>query len=126
MSAATGREYRGRARSTDAFGRVLCSARNHHFVVDGPADNGCPGEAITPAELFLSGVASCGVELLHVIAREQGIPLERVTADIRGTVDRARPLRPDLTLFHEVRLHFELKGVSEDQGGALVDQFKRR
>ncbi len=62
-------KYDVQALSTDIFGRVLCSARNHHFVVDGPVQNGCPGEAITPAEMFLGGVAACGVELMQVIAR---------------------------------------------------------
>ena len=28
--------YEVAARSTDVFGRVLCSARDHHFVIDGP------------------------------------------------------------------------------------------
>ena len=51
------REYSVHAASTDTFGRVLATARNHHFVVDGPVNNGCPGEAVTPAELFLAGVA---------------------------------------------------------------------
>ena len=64
------RHYEVRASSAPTFGRVLCSARNHHFVVDGPVQNGCPGEALTPPELFLSAVAACGVELLHVIARD--------------------------------------------------------
>jgi hypothetical protein len=41
------RQYELQARSTETFGRVLCSARTHHFVVDGPIQNGCPGEAIT-------------------------------------------------------------------------------
>ena len=49
------REYDVRARSTDIFGRVLCSARNHQFVIDGPVQNDCPGEAITPAESFSRG-----------------------------------------------------------------------
>ena len=61
------RQYELQARSTETFGRVLCSARTHHFVVDGPLQNGCPGEAITPAELFLSGVAACGVELVQAV-----------------------------------------------------------
>ncbi|PYQ31443.1 MAG: oxidoreductase, partial [Acidobacteria bacterium] len=30
------RQYAVEARSTDTFGRVLCSARTNHFVVDGP------------------------------------------------------------------------------------------
>ena len=48
------RAYEVRAVTTDTFGRVLLSCRDQHLVVDGPAQNGCPGEAITPAELFLS------------------------------------------------------------------------
>jgi len=71
------REYAAQAASTYTVGRVLCSARNHHFVVDGPVQNGCPGEAINPAELFLSGVAACGVELVQVLAKSQAVPLGR-------------------------------------------------
>ncbi len=120
------RECSVKARTTETFGRVLCSARNHHFVVDGPVQNGCPGEALTPPELFLSGVASCGVELIHVIARDQKVPLEEVRVEITGTIDRANPVRPDLTLFNSVQLRFDLKGVSEEQGKQLIESFKRR
>ena len=120
------RECSVKARTTETFGRVLCSARNHHFVVDGPVQNGCPGEALTPPELFLSGVASCGVELVQVIARDQKVPLEEVRVEITGTIDRANPVRPDLTLFNSVQLRFDLKGVSEEQGKQLIESFKRR
>src|SRR5439155_25717119 len=95
--APTFREYDVAARSTDVFGRVLCSAREHHFIVDGPVQNGCPGEEITPAEVFLSAVAACGTELIHVIAREQNVPLARVSVRIHGVVDRARQPRPGVT-----------------------------
>ena len=49
------REYEARAASTDVFGRVLGAARNYHIVVDGPVQNGCPGEAITPANCSFWG-----------------------------------------------------------------------
>ena len=120
------REYEVAARSTDTFGRVLCSARDHHFVVDGPVQNGCPGEEVTPAELFLSAVASCGVELLHVIARDEGAPLRRVAVSVHGVVDRSRQSRPDVTLFNSVRLRFALEGVDSAQAAALVEGFRRR
>ena len=68
MSLVETRRYAVSARSTDTFGRVLCDCRDHHFVVDGPVQNGCPGEEVTPAELFLAGIASCGVELVQVFA----------------------------------------------------------
>ena len=67
MTQAEVRRYKTGARSTETFGRVLVSARDQHLIVDGPVQNGCPGEAITPAELFLSGVAACGVELIQVL-----------------------------------------------------------
>ena len=47
------RSYTVQARSTDTFGRVLCSARDQHFVVDGPVQNGCPGEAVNPGEIIV-------------------------------------------------------------------------
>jgi uncharacterized OsmC-like protein len=120
------RQYSAQAVSTDTFGRVMCSARDQHFVVDGPVQNGCPGEAITPAELFLSGVAACGVELVQVLAKSQELPLNGVSVDISGTMDRSRPPRPDVSLFNSVRLRFKMKGVSEQQGRQLLDAFKGR
>ena len=126
MTEANVRRYAVAARSTDTFGRVLCSARDHHFVVDGPAQNGCPGEELTPAELFLAGVAACGVELLHVLARDQDVPLARVATTISGEMDPDRPVRPDVTVFNRVRLRLELEGVTAEQGELLVKGFKGR
>jgi organic hydroperoxide reductase OsmC/OhrA len=120
------REYRAQATSTQTFGRVLCSCRQNHFVVDGPVWNGCPGEAVTPGELFLASVASCGVELLEVIARERDLGLRGVDVRIEATVDRSRPVRDDVTLFNSVRLDVELEGVDEESGGQLVQTFKGR
>jgi uncharacterized OsmC-like protein len=105
---------------------VLASARNHHFVVDGPVKNGCPGEALTPAELFLAGVASCGVELVGVLAKSEGIPLSRIRVDIQGTMDSSRPPRSDVSVFNAVRINFRMKGVSEQQAELLVKKFKGR
>ena len=120
------REYSVDARSTPTFGRVLCSARTHHFVIDGPVANGCPGEELTPPEAFLSGVAACGVELLQVIAREQSVPLGDVAVRIHAVVDRSRPVRPDVTLFNSVRVQFTLSGVPDNRASALIEQFKKR
>jgi uncharacterized OsmC-like protein len=120
------REYAIAARSTPTFGRVLCSARTHHFIIDGPVANGCPGEELTPPEAFLSGVAACGVELVQVIAREQSVSVGDITVDIRALVDRSRPVRPDVTVFNSVQMRFRLRGVSAERAGGLIEQFKRR
>ena len=120
------REYEIQARSTDIFGRVLCTARSHHFIVDGPVQNGCPGEEVTPPELFLAAVASCGVELLHVIAKADSVPLERVGVQVQGRVDRGNQSRSDVTLFNSVRIDFQLFGTDGARAAALVEGFKRR
>jgi len=120
------RQYDVQARSTDTFGRVLCTARNHHFIVDGPEQNGCPGEEINPAEIFLSGVAACGVELLQVLARSQNVPLQAVRVNISGLMDRSRPVRPDVTVFNSVQLDFHFQGVNQQQCRQLLDAFKGR
>jgi uncharacterized OsmC-like protein len=120
------RQYRTRAQSTDTFGRVLCSARDQHLIVDGPVQNGCPGEAIGPAELFLSGVAACGVELIQVLAKQQQVPLRAVAATIEATQNPSAPVRPDVNVFNTVRLNLDLAGVTQEQGEDLVARFKRR
>ena len=56
------RQYAVSAKSTDTLGRVLCAARNHHFIIDGPVQADFPGEAVGPGEVFLAGIASCGVD----------------------------------------------------------------
>jgi uncharacterized OsmC-like protein len=126
MASADLRVYEAQARSSGVFGRVVCSARTHHLIVDGPVQNGCPGEEVTPGELFLAGVATCAVELVEVLAREKGFPIPRVTAQIAGTIDRAAPVRADVTLFNRIRLDLQLAGVDAAQAKDLVETFKRR
>jgi uncharacterized OsmC-like protein len=112
------------AASTDTFGRSLCNARNHYFVVDGPAETGCPGEAPNPGEVFLAGVAACGVEVVQVFAKRESIPLKAVTVEITGKVDRSHPIRPDLTVPNTLRLRVMMKGVTEQQGRELVKGYQ--
>jgi len=120
------REYDVAARTTDVFGRVLCQARTHHFVVDGPVQNGCPGEELTPPEVFLSAVASCGVELVQVIARDTKVNIGPVSVAIHGIVDRSRQARTDVTLFNTITMDFTVHGTDSASAAALVEGFKRR
>ena len=120
------RQFEVRAQSVETFGRVLCSSRDQHFVADGPVATGCPGEALSPVELFLSGVASCGVELIQVLARNRSIPLTAVRNTIQGDLSDRRSQAPDVALFDTVRMHFTLRGVTPAQGAVLIESFKRR
>src|SRR5438477_3733541 len=126
MSEPDDHDYLVRSVSTGTFGRVLLNSRSHHLVVDGPAQNGCPGEAITPAELFLGSVAACAAELIQVIAREKGMPVPEVEAEVGGTVDRAHEVRRDLTVFESATVRFALRGIGAQDASALVEAFKNR
>jgi uncharacterized OsmC-like protein len=125
-SSQTLREYDVTARSTDVFGRVLCGVRDHHFIIDGPVQNGCPGEEVTPVEVFLASIAACGVELIHAIARDERVPLRSVAVSIHGTLDRAKQTRTDVTTLNSVAIDFTLSGADDAQAAALVEGFKRR
>ena len=118
-------EYDVTARSTDVFGRVLCGVRGHHFIIDGPVQNGAPGEEVTPVEAFLSAVAACGVELIHAIARKREAPLRTVAVSIHGILDRTNQARTDVRTLNSVAIAFAFTGVDADQGKGLVEEFKR-
>ncbi|MGA9565133.1 MAG: OsmC family protein [Candidatus Korobacteraceae bacterium] len=120
------RRYEARAASSEVFGRVLCTVRNHHFVIDGPEQNGCPGEEVTPGELFLAAVASCGVELIQVVAKSEEIPLRGIQVEINGWMDRSNPVRADVTVFNSVSLRFQMQGVTDEDAKVLVEKFKGR
>ncbi len=120
------RAYEAEARSTETFGRMLFSARHHHMVSDGPPSLGCPGEAISPGELFLAGIATCAVELVEVFAQEEGLPLQAAHVAVGGDIDPGDQARTDVTLFTSVGLEFELVGVTREQAEHLVERFKGR
>lgn len=126
MAASDIRNYAIRARSTDTHGRVMCSVRNHHFIIDGPVQNGAPGEEVTPAELFLTGIASCGVELVQAFAKAESIPLTGIHVDIAAMMDRSKPVRQDVSVLNSVNIQFKLTGVTAAQANALIDRFKGR
>ena len=120
------RNYSVGARSTDTFGRVLCNARQHHFIIDGPVQNGCPGEEVTPVESFLAGVAACGVELIQVIGKQRGFENIQVNAELRAQLDRDKPVREDYTVFETVELDLHIRGVEPEIAFELAEQFKKR
>lgn len=120
------RTYEVVAETTAVFGRVEVAVRQHRLTVDGPVQNGCPGEAPTPGEMFLAGAAACGAEVLQVLARDGGVPLERVEVSVRGTIDRERQPHAEVTVFTEVELALRLSGPTDQQASALVAGFQRR
>ena len=124
MTAGALREYVATARSTGTFGRVLWNVRDHFFVADGPASNGCPGVAVSPGEMFLASIGACSVELIEVLARQGGVDLEGVDARVRGVLGGGSSGEGGVTLFDSIHIRIIADGVSQQQADELVHGFK--
>ncbi|MFQ5947852.1 MAG: OsmC family protein [Acidimicrobiia bacterium] len=122
MTQAQTREYVTTATSTRTLGRVICTARDHLFVADGPV----PGVAITPGELFLTSIAACAVELIQVLARDRDVPLRGVQTQVRGVLGGDTRVHREVTVFDSVHLGINLEGVSQKEAAELVEGFKSR
>jgi uncharacterized OsmC-like protein len=120
------RVYEARAASTDIFGRVAATVRNHQLTVDGPIRNGAPGEAPTPGELLLVAAASCGAEVIQVLARKGGIPLESSAVTVRGVIDLQQQPHSHVTVFSSIEIDASLRGPTPEQAAELVAGFQRR
>ena len=118
---------RVRSYSSGTPGRVLCNARNHHFVVDDYAYNGGPGDELAAGEAFLSGISACAVTLTERLARESQMPLKWTDVTVEATRDsEAAPIHENLSVYDSVHLHFQFTGLDDDQAHELVETYKRR
>jgi uncharacterized OsmC-like protein len=112
--------YRVNTNSSGTQGRAICNARTHHFVAD---DSG--GEAIGAGELFLSGITACAVNMVERVAKNEDIDVAWM--DVSAEAYRDPERQPsDITLFDDIRIHFQIWGVDEDQGQHLVQIWKQR
>lgn len=112
--------YQTRTYSTATHGRAIVNARTHHIVAD---DSG--GEAITAGELFTGGIGACGVNLIQRVARQEGIPANRMEATVSAYRDPARP-QGRVTVFDRIDVNLEFWGIQDAQAAHLVDVWKRR
>ena len=108
-----------RSASTETPGRAVNQVRDHQLVIDEPTHLGGPGEQITPAEAFLAGVSACGVLLVQGRARDSGVRLDRVEADIEGFRRRA-----DTSVFQRIEMRFRLSGPTQAEAIGLVEHYK--
>jgi uncharacterized OsmC-like protein len=108
-----------RSQTTSTPGRSISQVRGHELVIDEPTHLGGPGEKMTPAEAFLSGVAACGVLLVEGWARNTNVPLKGVEA----TIEAVRK-RNDTSVFQEIRLAFVVSGTEQQEAEALVRHYQ--
>lgn len=112
--------YKVRSYSTGTLGRAICNARNHHFVAD---DSG--GEEVGAGELFLSGISACAVNMVERLATEDQIPLQWMDVGIEAYRD-PKKTPGERTVYEQIRVHFEMWGLQDDQAQKLVATWKRR
>lgn len=112
--------YRVHGYSTGTPGRAICNARNQHFVSD---DVG--GDAVGAAELFLSGVSACAVNMVERLARQDQIPVQWMDVSVEAYRDPNKAAG-EVTVFDAIRVHFEMWGVAPEQAESLVETWKRR
>jgi uncharacterized OsmC-like protein len=105
--------------STDVPGRSTNEVRHNRFVIDEPTHLGGPGEEITPADAFLSGVAACGVLMVQGRARNTNLALSRIEVDLEAVRQRS-----DTSVFQHIEMRFRLSGPSQEQAVGLVEHYK--
>jgi uncharacterized OsmC-like protein len=115
MSAVKSR-YAVRSQTTDLPGRTLNHARSNHWVIDSPSG---PNESTTTGESFMSGIASCGVSLVELHARQKELPFGSLAVSVDGI--RTEASWPD---FEKIDVHFEFAGVSSETASYLVNVWK--
>jgi len=111
--------YKSRVYSTGTHGRAICNVRNHHFVAD---DGG--GDEVGAGELFLSGIAACGVNMVERLAKQGNIALQWMEVTIESWRDADLPPR-QYTLYDRMTVHFEMWGVQPAHAESLVKDWKR-
>ena len=114
------RAYLVQTVSSGTHGRAICNARTHHWIADDSS-----GDFVGAGEYFLSGITACAVNMVERIALTDDSPVDfmEVSAEAYRDPD-ATP--GDLSLYADVRIHFKIWGVDDDQGNYLVDTWKKR
>lgn len=110
--------YDVRSMSTETVGRTLNSARNNHFVIDSPSG---PGEALLTGEAFIAGIAACGVTLIQSIAKERGVTVGPITADVGVIRLKSQPVD-----INRMDVRFEFRDTPRQLAEELVEGWKSR
>ena len=108
-----------RSSSSGTIGRAVSQSRNARLTLD--SSSRPQADTLTNSEAFLAGVASCGVTLIEMHAREARIPLEALDVTIEGVRPAAEPAR-----FASITMRFELTGVTQAQAEELVGTYRGR
>lgn len=110
---------RVRSASTATPGRAISRVRDQELLIDEPTHLGGPGERISPADAFLSGVSACGILLVQGKAKETGLRLDKVEVDLEAVRKKS-----DTSVFTRIEMRFRLTGPSRQETVELVEHYK--
>ena len=119
--------YEARCYSIGTPGRSVCNARNQHWVAENTG-----GEAVGAGEMFCASIAACAVNMVETIAKNESRTLDGMDVNVAmyRDFDKAPGSESrnnmDVTLYDEVRIQFEMWGVSDDDARFLVKTWKQR
>lgn len=70
--------------------KLVVKARNFKLVVDEPAGLGGTDHGPNPVEYLLAGYAGCLNVVAHLVAKEQGLDIKKLTIEVDGDINPAR------------------------------------
>ncbi len=112
--------YQAKSTSIGVVGRSICNARNHHWVAENSG-----GEAVGAGELFCASIAACAVNMVETIASTEQRDLAGMEVNVAVYRDFDKP-GGDVSLYDQVRVQFQMWGVSDDDARFLVKTWKQR
>ncbi len=101
-------------------GRSVCNARDHHWVAENTG-----GEAVGAGEMFCASIAACAVNMVETIASKENRALDAMDVNVAMYRDFEKE-QGEVSLYDDVRIRFEMWGVSEDDARFLVKTWKSR
>ena len=110
---------RVRSSSTSRAGRAVSQVRDQELLIDEPTHLGGPGERMSPADAFLSGVSACGVLLVQGKAKETGFRLDKVEVGLEAVRKKS-----DTSVFESIEMRFRLTGPSQEEAVELIEHYK--
>lgn len=70
--------------------KLVVKARNFKLIVDEPAGLGGTDHGPNPVEYLLAGYAGCLNVVAHLVAKEQGLDIKKLTIEVDGDINPAR------------------------------------
>lgn len=100
-------------------------SRQRPFIYDNDEPPVLLGEnkGANPAEVILHGLLGCMTTAMMLLASARGIEVSAVSSRVEGDIDLKGFLGLDATVkrgFQQIRVMFDIEGVSEDQKEELI------